>query len=728
MTTAKKLFLGFGILTALLIIFSVALTLRVRSIESSIENQSGVLGPRALATRLMEVNTVGFALAVRTYHQNGDSEFKKQAAERVENVETNLLEYERMAVTSRHRELAEGFKIRWQPLKILGIRLLDGPTQPVLDDWKAFHKLRLELERFVGTEMQLDARGTYLAAVDATISDIKAIRFSSMIMLIAFVIGSAMIGAIVGQNILRTERTEFENRELLAVTLDSIGDAVMATDHEGNVTFLNRQAQDLTGWTQPEAVTRRSHDVFRIVDETTREEVESPVDKVLRDRVVSGLANHTLLIAKDGEEIAIDDSGAPIWDRSGNLKGVVLVFRDITERRLTEKALRASEKQLRQKSQIFDLTLSSITDFAYTFDREGRFTYMNQALLNLWGLTLEEAVGKTFHELDYPPELAAKLHAQILEVFETGRTIRDETPYTGPSGELGYYEYIFNAVRGVDGTVEVVAGSTRDISQLRLVQEELEIRVAERTGELDDANVRLIAENAERLRIEKERVSLLKRIVTTQGDERRRIARDLHDELGQLLTALRLKLKNTRAICNEKPVLGEIDGIQRLAEQLDAEVSFLARELRPATLEEKGLALTLSSYVKEWAKFSSVLAEFHSSGLRGVRFKAEAETNIYRIAQEALNNIRKHSKAKNASVLLEKRKDEIALIVEDDGVAFDANARRSRSKGLGLIGMEERAALLGGSLVVESSAETGTTIFVRIPVSNAVDTEDSNGR
>ncbi len=122
---------------------------------------------------------------------------------------------------------------------------------------------------------------------------------------------------------------------------------------------------------------------------------------------------------------------------------------------------------------VLDTVLSSIVDFAYAFDLEGRFLYVNQRLLDLWGLRLEEAVGKTFFELPYPPELAAKLQRQIQTVIRTRRELTDETSYTSPSGATGFYEYIFAPVLRRDGSVEMVAGSTRDVTERKQVAAEL---------------------------------------------------------------------------------------------------------------------------------------------------------------------------------------------------------------------------------------------------------------
>jgi PAS domain S-box-containing protein len=135
-------------------------------------------------------------------------------------------------------------------------------------------------------------------------------------------------------------------------------------------------------------------------------------------------------------------------------------------------ALRSQELH-RQQAIIFDTTLSTITDFAYIFDRDGRFRYVNRALLDLWGLKLEDALGKNFFDLKYPDELAERLQRQIQHVIDTKQGLKDETPYTSPTGAGGYYEYIFRPVLGVDGNVESVAGSTRDISVRKQMEKDL---------------------------------------------------------------------------------------------------------------------------------------------------------------------------------------------------------------------------------------------------------------
>lgn len=186
-----------------------------------------------------------------------------------------------------------------------------------------------------------------------------------------------------------------KREEWLSITLRSIGDAVIATDEKGSILFMNSIAEQLTGWKQEEAAGRNAQDVFRIVNEQTRATVESPIDKVIREGAVVGLANHTILIAKDNTETFIDDSGAPIRDLEGRMVGVVLVFRDISERRQSEQRLLLSESR---KSAI----LESALDAVITMDLEGCVVEWNPVAAQMFGRSQQETVGQEMAELIIP--------------------------------------------------------------------------------------------------------------------------------------------------------------------------------------------------------------------------------------------------------------------------------------------------------------------------------------
>src|SRR5262249_49496624 len=179
---------------------------------------------------------------------------------------------------------------------------------------------------------------------------------------------------------LRRRQEEAERQwSSFQTTLASIGDAVIATDSAGAVTFMNEEAERLTGWTQAEAESHSLEQAFRIINEQTRQPVANPVEKVIETGHVVGLANHTVLIARDGTEYAIDASAAPIRDRTGAVAGVVLIFRDITERRRVEIDARR-----------LAAIVESSDDAIVSKDLNGIVTSWNQAAERIFGYSAEE--------------------------------------------------------------------------------------------------------------------------------------------------------------------------------------------------------------------------------------------------------------------------------------------------------------------------------------------------
>lgn len=211
---------------------------------------------------------------------------------------------------------------------------------------------------------------------------------------------------------------------------------------------------------------------------------------------------------------------------------------------------------------------------------------------------------------------------------------------------------------------------------------------------------------------ERARTELLTRLVFAQEDERRRIARDMHDQFGEQLTALSLQIGRLKAACASGADLrSEIEALDALARRLDDDVDELIWQLRPTALDDLGLRAALTNYIHAWSERTHIPAELHESGLLRQRLASEVETTLYRIAQEALNNVAKHAAARHVEIILERRADAVLLIVEDDGRGFEPGGLHA---GFGLVGMRERAALVGASLEIESAPGQGTTVLVRI--------------
>jgi PAS domain S-box-containing protein len=358
---------------------------------------------------------------------------------------------------------------------------------------------------------------------------------------------------------------------------------------------------------------------------------------------------------------------------------------------------------------------------------DGVITFWNHSAEQLFGYTAAEAVGQYIF-LIIPPErraeeeevLARLRRGERIEHFETVRLTKD--------GRRIPVSLTVSPIRDARGRVIGASKVARDISERVLAQEalrrahdELDERVRERTAELMRVNESLRAEMAERERVERQRMRLLARLAVAEESERRRIARDLHDQLGQQLTALRLTLEMLKAqSVGHADLRVQVETLQQLARQLDQDVAFRVWELRPTALQEEGLHSALTSYVSNWSKHFGINAQLRTSRATEDRLPSLVETTLYRLAQEALNNVAKHARARQVDIVLERTADHWSLIIEDDGIGFDPSSGEAEQRGFGLVGMRERAALVGADLQIESAPGRGTTVIVRMPASSAV--------
>ena len=256
-------------------------------------------------------------------------------------------------------------------------------------------------------------------------------------------------------------------KERLQVTLASIGDAVMTIDPDGRIEYLNPVAEQLTGWRTEEARGRPMLEVFNIISEETGERAVNPVDRVFAEGVVVGLANHTLLIARDGTARPIADSAAPIQAGSGIL-GAVLVFRDQTQERQHIDQLRTNESKL-------NTILDNVESFIYIKDTEHRYQYANRQVRQLFGRQMDDIVGRTDEDF-FDTATADRLHVNDRRVLRDGeRVAAEETNVNRTTGDTATYLSVKIPLYGEDGQVYGLCGVSTDITARKRAEDQLRL-------------------------------------------------------------------------------------------------------------------------------------------------------------------------------------------------------------------------------------------------------------
>jgi PAS domain S-box-containing protein len=331
-------------------------------------------------------------------------------------------------------------------------------------------------------------------------------------------------------------------------------------------------------------------------------------------------------------------------------------------------------------------------DTVVTTDEHGRINSWSREAQELFGYQADIVIGQAFDDF-----LVGEPDGLVASSFVA--------PHADKSGSIRSFRRAEGApFRALHRAIELRNGGSH-WGHAHL------IRLPVNSG--DDNTVR--AESAELRHSEEARVRLLRRLVIAQEEERRRIARDLHDHLGQQLTSLRLKIDAIRVAPDLRTTETTLRDIESVLGQMDRDIDFLSWELRPAALDDLGLGAVLENYVREWSRHAGVPARFHVEGFAPEHVAPEIEATLYRIAQEALNNVAKHARARSVGVVLEWRAPTVSLVVEDDGVGFEPN--EASGKMIGLLGMRERAAVVGGTLDIEPTASGGTTVLARVPLS-----------
>lgn len=494
------------------------------------------------------------------------------------------------------------------------------------------------------------------------------------------------------------------HRKWLATALASIGDAVIATDNDARVTFLNPTAQRLTGWSENEAVGRPLHEIFNIVNEDTRKLVESPVIKAIRMGSIVGLANHTMLIAKDGTEHPIDDSAAPIRDESGNVLGVVMVFHDITERRVAERA----------QARLAEIVESS-ADAIVAKDLNGIITAWNRGAERLFGYTEQEVVGKPI-TLIIPSDRQDE-EVMVLDRIRRGeRTEHFETIRRRKDGSLVEISLTVSPIRNRRGEIVGASKIARDITENKRLKAELEAHLI----------------NEQALRMEAESANRSKDVfLTTLGHELRT---PLNAIVGWLSI---LRGKN----CQEDDLREGLEVIERNAK---AQVQLIDDVLDVSRIVSGKLLLNMKPCEFGGVIDAAVDVVRPAADAKGIEIVMKIDPSaspgtcdpvrIQQVVWNLLSNAIKFTpKGGRVTITLDRYRSMTRLVVRDTGQGIskeflphvfdrfrqaDSSTRRKfGGLGLGLSIVKQLVEMHGGTIIAESAGEgRGATFTVELPI------------
>ena len=366
---------------------------------------------------------------------------------------------------------------------------------------------------------------------------------------------------------------------------------------------------------------------------------------------------------------------------------------DLPSRLQAREAVHESEARTRAIANL-------VPDLLWSDDACGHCDWVNGRWLEYTGLSEQEVLGEGWQQAIHPEDLPRMLSRRN-KALQKEHAWESEHRIRRFDGDFRWHLVRAQPLRDREGRVVQWFGSATDVHEQRLSRHLLEQRVTERTQALRQ---------------------LLLRVETVQDDERRRIARELHDSLGQYLASLLL------AVSGFKDELADPQARQRLAaleaqmQRVDRELDRLVFVLRPTALEDCGLGEGVEAYVRTWSELTGVSVDLELLGLDNVRLPAQVQAAAFRVVQEALTNVAKYAQASQVSVSLARRRRHLVATIEDDGVGFDvaeATTPAPSRVNWGLMGMQERIEALGGSFTIESHPGAGTTVLWRVPLASA---------
>lgn len=487
-----------------------------------------------------------------------------------------------------------------------------------------------------------------------------------------------------------SNRRGSSSRSRLAAIVDSSDDAIVSKNLNGIITSWNRGAEKIFGWTAAEAIGRSI--TIIIPPELHHEEAEI-ISKLRAGKRIEHF--ETIRITKSGRRFNVSVTISPVKDIRGRTVGASKIARDITKIKEIEAASRLNEERLRA-------AFSQTYSFLVFLSTDGTIREANRAAIEGCGFTREEVIGRKFWEPWWEPlpDEVKKLQRAI-ERAAAGEIVREECYYCiRDRSVIRYSDRTVTPVRDESGRVVMLVASGIDMTEQKALRDKLEHRVQIRTHDLEQSNISLRQLSA--------------RLLQTQDEERRRIARELHDSIGQLLAALSM---NISTVSMEKGKLSSaarasVEENEALVTRVSDEIRTLSYLLHPPLLEEIGLECALKDYVDGFGERSKIAVRLDMPPDFG-RLSKEAEIALFRVVQECLTNIHRHSGSSTAAIRLRRENDSISLEVRDEGRGIPADKLQllnsTGTLGVGFRGMRERLRQLGGSLGVSSNG-SGTVV------------------
>jgi PAS domain S-box-containing protein len=474
---------------------------------------------------------------------------------------------------------------------------------------------------------------------------------------------------------LQTEKALRESEKYYRTLIETSPDIIVVMDLEAKLLTINQQFLKIGGYFYDEVIGVSAFDFISGLDHIF---LKKKTSAFIKKKKVSGF--EYLFKKKDGLAIPLEVAASVLSDGQGRPKGIIAVGRDITERK-------RGEEQLRFMSSITENT----SDAIMVTDTDFIITYINKVGEQFFGYTLDELEGKTPGIFNAEP-LATQIQEKIYKTVASGQTYLGESLNRRKDGSTFYCEYKVMPLRDQSGKIYAYSSVQRDVSERK------------------EAEAKLLAYQ-EQLR------ALTSEMLLVEERERRRIASELHDQIGQNLALCKLKVAALEKNLGDDALKGELTLVRRLLECSIQDARSLIFDLSPPVLYELGFAAALEWLAERIQEQFHVPVEFESR-FKDPELKNDQQVILFQVVRELLINVGKHSRASQAKIILSHEGPSLKIQVNDDGVGFDASqifAPREEKSGFGFFSMRERLNYLGGKLEVKSKPGQGSQIILTVP-------------